>query len=209
MNRMVRALPLLSALGLLACGEPRVSLARGPRRYGPDSYDTVLKRWTRSGRTLDHLDTPLAVTATFFSWDFAWAYAVKKAKILRLGKREALRLRKEILARSQQTLEFYVAAATQDLVANDLARKDSLWRVTLWTDAGLRVPASDIEQVRRKEGFPTRLFPYTGPFHEGYWVRFPRTWRGKPVLPGNTKWFALSFAGPKGYVRLVWKVRSR
>src|SRR5580704_3809632 len=73
-----RAAARLAALALLAtaCSEPKVSLDTGPREYVPSDYPQVLKVWTREQNLveLEALEGKLAVTATFESWDFRWAY---------------------------------------------------------------------------------------------------------------------------------------
>ena len=208
MSRKIAILGAIAAsLTQSGCHRPALSLARGPRNYTAASYLPVLRKWTRSARIFDHFDTPLKVTATFVSWDFAWAYAVKRASLLHLSPREARALRRRILDEASEQIVFFVAAVSQDHAFAELATSPRPWRIQLQTSEGVRVEPKDVEKASRRDGLLDALFPYMGIFDEPYWIRFPRIVGGRPVLTGKTRWLALTFSGARGHIRLVWHVR--
>ena len=75
-----------ATLALPACRTPAVAMGEGPREYVAADYELVLKTWTRSDQltTVSAMDNVLTVTATYESWDFRWAYAIRYAEDYRL-----------------------------------------------------------------------------------------------------------------------------
>src|SRR4029079_15947316 len=85
-----RARACLAAIATLVlssgCAEEAVRLNEGTREYVASDYAGVLRQWTRSAQltTLDAMDNVLLVTATYESWDFPWAYAIRYSEDYRL-----------------------------------------------------------------------------------------------------------------------------
>src|SRR5512138_3103441 len=106
---------LLSAFGALGCSPPAVRLAEGPREYVAQDYERVLQRWTRSTELLSmsELDNVLSVTATYESWDFRWAYAVRYAEDYRLTIEQRKSLLQSSLSDCRREHEFFVALYAQ------------------------------------------------------------------------------------------------
>jgi hypothetical protein len=79
MDRAVALLVLAGAFACAGCQTEAVRLAEGPREYVATDYSTVLRQWTREAQlsSLDTMDNVLTVTATYESWDFRWAYAIR------------------------------------------------------------------------------------------------------------------------------------
>ena len=205
--KAARAISVLLGLAATACGHPGVDLAKRPRRYKSSDYEKVLARWTRSGRIFDHFDTNLKVWATYFSWDFTSAYAVRYARMFRLPNAEALALKRKLMADKSKVNEFYLAVTTQELRWNDLDQEDSIWKLRLITDRGATVAPTNIERIVPVKAVHRALFPYTKTFYYAYVVRFPMTASGHKVMVPSLRWFGLRFSGPKGTLTLQWKVR--
>ena len=197
---------LFAFCALFACKPPAVNLAQGPRKYKPKHYDAVLKRWTREGKVIKHFDTNLHAYATYWSWDFTWAYAVKRAKVFRLTPARAKALRAGLLGEKAKHNEFYLAATTQEERWNDFDDSDSIWKITLTNDKGKQVDPTEIEEIDPLTAVHKSFFPYTKLFFKGYIVRFPRRLSdGTEFIPAGTRKFTLQIAGPKGVVPLTWK----
>ena len=136
MSDVSRRALALCAVVAAACTPASVSLRQGPRAYTAESYEDVLREWTREGHhyQLQGLDDNIAVTATYESWDFRWAYVVRYAQDFRLSTQERQDLLQHSLESSQQEHEFYVALYTQNRRWGELTRPASAWRVLLVND---------------------------------------------------------------------------
>ncbi len=206
--KLSRMVALVTAFLAAACSHPGLDLGQGPRHYKSSDYEKVLGRWTRSGRVFDHFDTNLKVTATYFSWDFTTAYAIRWAKMFRMPKVEAIEFRHKLLADKTRSNEFYLAVTTQELRWNDLDHKDSIWHIRLVTDRGDALPPITVERILPITASQRAMFPYTKTFYYAYKVRFSAFLSGRKVLDPGIRWFGLRFAGPKGVVTLKWKTRQ-
>jgi hypothetical protein len=207
------ALPLGLALALGACASPPVSLRQGPRAYTAESYDTVLQRWTREGHqyALQGLDDRIAVTATYESWDFRWAYVVRYAQDFRLTTPERQELLQHTLEAAQQEHEFYVALYTQSRRWGELTRPTSAWRVLLVNDRREEVAPVAIEPINRPGAVERTYFPYTTVWRQAFRIRFPRYLRSASgaeveIIDERVRSFRLRFSGPLGTTDLVWDV---
>src|SRR5512143_3678399 len=112
----------VSALFAVACSTPSVKLNEGPREYAPTDYESVLKRWTRSDDliVMTELDNVLTVTATYESWDFRWAYAVRYSDDYRLTVDQRSSFLERSLAESRSSHTFFVTLYAQHYKWNDL-----------------------------------------------------------------------------------------
>jgi hypothetical protein len=204
-------------LGLLvapgACASPQVSLGQGPRVYTAESYDEVLQRWTREGHQyqLQGLDDRIAVTATYESWDFRWAYVVRYAQDFRLTTPERQELLQNSLEAAQQQHEFYVALYTQSRRWGELTRPTSAWRVLLVNDRREEVAPVAIEPIMRPGAVERTYFPYTTVWRQAFRIRFPKYLRSASgaeveVIDDRVRSFSLRFSGPLGSTDLVWNI---
>lgn len=207
------ALALVLAAALGACASPTVSLRQGPRAYTAESYDTVLRRWTREGHqyALQGLDDRIAVTATYESWDFRWAYVVRYAQDFRLTTPERQELLQHSLESAQQEHEFYVALYTQNRRWGELTRPTSAWRVLLLNDRREEVAPVAIEPINRPGAVELTYFPYTTVWRQAFRIRFPKYLRSASgaeveVIDERVRSFRLRFSGPLGTTDLVWDV---
>jgi hypothetical protein len=209
MRSLCALVPVLAlGLTLTACAESQVSLATGPREYVPSDYQHVLNLWTREKNLVvfTELEHTLAVTATFESWDFRWAYVVRYADDYRLTVEERRELLDRTLHETLDTHEFYVALYGTKWRWVDLSRPESAWIVRLIDDQGNETAPAKIEIVKPGP-LEERYFPYTTVWRRAFRIRFPRTTSdGRPTIADAAKWFGLRFAGAEGNEELVWRL---
>jgi hypothetical protein len=210
----ISCLPLVLAFAspCVACAEPTVSLATGPREYVPGDYAQVLKRWTREQSViqLSELEDKLTVTATFESWDFRWAYVVRYADDYRLTVEQRHEVLERTLRETADNHEFYVALYGTNWRWSDLSRPTSAWTVRLIDDQGNETVPSKIESIVKPGPLEQRYFPYTNPWRRAFRIRFPRfEGDGRPTIANTARWFGLRFAGAEGNGELRWKVDAQ
>ena len=107
---------------LSGCASETVAMREGPREYVATDYSTVLRQWTRSAQltSLDAMDNVLTVTATYESWDFRWAYAIRYSEDYRLTIDQRHALLERSLAETRDQHQFYVALYAERHKWNDL-----------------------------------------------------------------------------------------
>lgn len=214
-----RALVVGVAVAVLAAGcaarAPAVSLREGPRRYTARDYDRIFERWTRAGGvlTVPALEDRLRVDATFFSWDFRWAYAARYAEDARLSEAARSRYLEESLATARREHVFFVALVTERTRWGELNRPSSAFRVGLVDDKGREVSPLRIERFRRASAEDETYFPYVSPWRQLFRVHFPRHAVGTDgqeyeVLGPGTRYFLLRLGGALGTADLRWDVES-
>jgi hypothetical protein len=204
---------VLSLLALLAgtgCAQEAVRLSEGAREYVATDYDAVLRQWTRTAQltTLEAMDNVLTVTATYESWDFRWAYAVRYSEDYRLTVAQRQALLERSLAETRDRHEFYVALYAEKYKWNDLNAEQPAWIVRLIDDTGTETAPAEIQTIRRPGAIELTYFPYTSPWRSAFRIAFPRVRAdGRPTIPGGAHWFGLRFAGPQGNQEIVWLVQ--
>lgn len=197
---------------LSGCARPAVKLTEGPREYVAQDYGSVLQDWTRSIDvvSMNELDNVLSVTATYESWDFRWAFAVRYAEDYRLTIEQRKALLDRNLAESRREHEFYVALYAQKYKWGDLTNNNPAWIVRLIDDTGSEAAPGEITEIRRPGALERTYFPYTSPWRRAFRVTFPMTFTdGRPTISTKAKWFGLRFAGPQGNDQLVWEIDQR
>ncbi|MBI5517387.1 MAG: hypothetical protein HY909_26695 [Deltaproteobacteria bacterium] len=206
---------VLAALLPGACAAPTVSLREGARTYTAERYETVLERWTRVGHayTFQGLEDQIAVTATFESWDFRWAYVVRYASDFRLSPSARTQLLDTSLREARRENVFYVALYTQSRRWGELTRPTSAWRVLLVDDHENAIAPIAVDPLARPGALERTYFPYTTVWRQVYRVRFPRRvsvpGRGEVEFLGDqVRFFLLRFAGPLGHTDLRWSVEG-
>ena len=202
----------VSALLAAACSTPSVKLNEGPREYAPTDYESVLKRWTRSEDliVMTELDNVLTVTATYESWDFRWAYAVRYSDDYRLTVDQRETLLERSLAETHHTHTFFLALYAQHYKWNDLRAENPAWIVRLIDDQGSETAPDEIETIRKPGAIERTYFPYTSPWRSAFRVHFPRTRAdGRPTISPSARWFGLRFAGAQGNNALVWELDEK
>jgi hypothetical protein len=198
----------LTLLGV-GCTQETVHLSEGPREYVATDYDGVLRRWTRSAQltTLEAMDNVLTVTATYESWDFRWAYAVRYSEDYRLTIEQRRALLEHSLGEARDKHEFYIALQAEKYKWNDLNAGQPAWIVRLIDDTGTETAPSEIQTIRRPGAIELTYFPYTSPWRSAFRISFPSVRAdGRATIPRSAHWFGLRFAGPQGNQEIVWTV---
>jgi hypothetical protein len=200
---------VMALVAVCACSTPTVRLGEGPREYVAQDYDRVLQRWTRATELLSmsELDNVLSVTATYESWDFRWAYAVRYAEDYRLTVEQRRSLLEGSLEESKREHEFFVALYAQKHKWGDLTRDNPAWIVRLIDDTGNEVAPRDISEIRRPGAIEHTYFPYTSPWRRVFRISFAVAFGdGRATISPRARWFGLRFAGAQGNDQLVWQL---
>lgn len=215
MKLRARSSIALCALMAGSCATPTVGLQHGPRSYTAESYSGVYERWTRSAHayTFEGIEDHLAVTATYESWDFRWAYVVRYAHDFMLSTAERSALLQSQLDGASREHAFYVTLQSPTRRYGELTRPTSAWRVLLINDRREEVAPVAIELIRRPGALERTYFPHTNAWRQAYRIRFPRRVRvpgqgDVEILGGRTRSFVLRFSGPLGHADMVWQVEA-
>ena len=136
----------------------------------------MLRTWTRSKQltNVEVMDNVLTVTATYESWDFRWAYAVRYAEDYRLTISQRHALLERSLAETHERHQFYVALYAQESKWADLDAEEPTWIVRLVDSAGTETDPIKLDKVRRPTARELTYFPYTNSFRTVYRLSFPR-----------------------------------
>jgi hypothetical protein len=183
----------------------------GPREYVATDYDSVLRLWTRSSQftSLEQMDNVLTVTATYESWDFRWAYAVRYAEDYRLTVDQRHSLLERSLTETREQHEFYVALYAQKHKWADLTAEQPAWIVRLIDDEGTETAPSDIQIIKKPGAIELTYYPYTSPWRSAFRLTFPKVRAdGRPTISPEARWFGLRFAGPQGNQEIVWEIKG-
>ena len=207
------ALPILfiALAGAVGCSQPTVHLAEGTREYVASDYAGVLRQWTRSAQltSLDEMNNVLTVTATYESWDFRWAYAIRYAEDYRLTVDQRHALLERSLAETHDKHEFYVALYAEKHKWNDLTAKEPAWIVRLTDDEGTETAPSEIQTIKKPGAIELTYFPYSSPWRSAFRITFPKVRAdGRPTISPAARWFGLRFAGAQGNQELIWEVEE-
>ena len=187
-------------------------MGEGPREYVATDYDSVLRRWTRTQDmiSLSELDNFLTATATYESWDFRWAYAVRYAEDYRLTVDQTHVLLQNSLAETQKYHQFYVALYAQRRYWSDLTADNAAWIVRLIDDQGSETAPMEIKRISNPSAIELTYFPYTTPWRVVHQIRFPlMTLDGRPTVSPRAHWLGLRFAGAQGHQQLLWEIEGQ
>ncbi|MEL6189010.1 MAG: hypothetical protein AAFU79_30690 [Myxococcota bacterium] len=191
---------LTAGMGCASTPDP-LSLAPTETLEAQD-YPEVLSRWTRSAEIFDGLFSVMYLNASFHAPELRKAFLLRFPESYGRGSDEAERL---TLANpdAETHWEFFLSASTPHQAHNDLARPDSIWRVSLRADGGPEVEA----RVRRVDlNANLRVFyPYVTPFASGYGLEFPlTTLEGTPLIRPETRKVVLRVASALGSAEMEW-----
>jgi hypothetical protein len=193
------------------CVTQTVSLAEGPREYVATDYESVLRKWTRTGDlfAVAELESYLTATATFESWDFRWAYVVRYVQDYRLTTEQRKRLLDRTLEETRGHHQFFVALHGGDRRYNDLTRPDSAWIVRLIDDTGNETAPDEITSITKPNAVERTYFPYNTVYRQAFRIRFPYSKAsGTPTISPQASWVGLRFAGAQGNSELVWALKE-
>lgn len=200
-----RSLLVAATLLAVACTPPPVDLR--PVTTVQGDYDDVLDRWTRSTESYDGFKSSLFVEATLFGPEMSEAWLREQARLFHQDEPTVAASRASLTQDTALTYRFFVALFTNETRWNDLDRPDPAFRMWLGTDLGPRVAPASIERVRDRNETVRALFPYLGPFRQGYIVRFPRVaGGGVQSIPEGATHVTLELTGPHGSATLEWEL---
>lgn len=193
------------------CATQTVNLAEGPREYVATDYESVLRKWTRTGDlfAVSELESYLTVTATFESWDFRWAYVVRYVQDYRLTTEQRKKLLERTLDETREHHQFFVALYGGERRYNDLTRPDSAWIVRLIDDTGNETAPEEIIAIKKPNAVERTYFPYNNTYRQAFRIRFPHAKAsGSPTISPQATWVGLRFAGAQGNSELVWTLKE-
>lgn len=196
------ALPLLLAS---ACSTPRPAVLHGPSQpLAPEDYKDVLETWTRSAKIYSGLESKAFVSATFHAPELRRAFAIAFPEIYGHGGKITRRELVDLTGDVEQYNNVVVALYTPNIKWNDLAKVDSIWRLTLIGSDEVAVGPAEIVQVKVDANLRS-VYPYIGRFDKLYLVRFPLADpMGRVVLNNKSTRITLRVASALGVAEMVW-----
>jgi hypothetical protein len=193
------------------CGSPVVSIDDSQRDIEPADYPDVLERWSRDVHIIpvDGVENVLTATATHLSFEFRWAYVVRKAHDLRLSPGERQALHEQEFGMLGQGHEFFVSATSGVERADRLEPEEGPWELRLVDDKGRQVAPLSIEELRKPTVAEARYFDFDPVHRRACRIVFPLAADdGKPILSSSTRYYSLRFSSPLGQSEATWKTAS-
>lgn len=177
------------------------------------AYAHMLKASTRSAKIYQALDNKLFITATYHAPAFRRAFAVAFPDIYGHGGKITRRELVDLTGGIEQHHNFFVAVYTPDSRWNDIARDDSIWRLSLYGKSngqnGLgetEVGPDDIIPIKMDENLRV-VYPYTNRFDKVYLVRFPvLDAMHQPIVGPGTEELVVRIASAMGVASMRWRV---
>lgn len=202
---------LIGAAGGCAPRQPKpVDFSESARAFGPRDYAGVRQSWTRHGQIMQNEKRALELWAVLKSPEFRQAYVERYAEMYSIGDAERRAMLEQQLATSREWYEFHATVQTHDWRWNDLAKKNSPWRVLLVDAAGVEISPASIEIARLPPLVEAELFPDQTAFSTTYAIRFRRTSEGddgRRFAGADSGLLTLRVLGPVGRTDLVWTAR--
>lgn len=200
-RKRVSGVVLVGAVVLCACGSVTVDLSETERDFQPRDYRNVYERWTRGFRILpvDGIENVLSATVTHLSFEFRWAYVVKKAQDLRLSPSERQRLNDEQFSRLALGHEFFISCMSGIAGADNLDPDKGPWMIRLVDDRGRQVAPLEVTRARRPSAAEVRYFGFDSVQRRAWRLLFPLTADdGRPILHPEVRSYSLRFSSPHG-----------
>ena len=193
------------------CGGQVITLGPPPDGQMLD-YSKTVRAWSRTKRLHKSLETHAVLHATYYSHEFVTAYLQEYRLVYDPVEAEMQSLIDKWTSRKVRQDCFFVSAYMGERDWNDLALSNSIWRIYLENDKGVRELPASVSEVEAKEQMLRHFYPYYADFFEAYEVcfdRYPKQSGGEaglphPILEGTTRAFTLSFRSPVGELNLEW-----
>lgn len=190
------------------------SETHGPGTHARAAFAHALKTWTRSAKIYQQLDDKLFISATYHAPAFRRAFAVAFPDIYGHGGKITRRELVDLTGGIEQHHNFFVSIYTPDKRWNDIARDDSIWRLSLYSrdprGAGneTEVAPDDIVPIKMDENLRV-VYPYTTRFDKAYLVRFPvLDPLRQPIVHEGTQEVVMRIASAMGVASLRWQVHE-
>ncbi len=195
------------ALLLTNCVEPRPARLIGPESPPKsEEYADILDTWTRESSIYQVFDQKLFISATYHSPEFRRAFAVAFPDIYGHGgaitKRELVDLTGDV----ENFHNFFVTMFTPEIKWNDLAKTDSIWRITLIANDEVSVEPTEIIPIKVDENLKA-VYPHINHFDKCYLLRFPHTdMMQRMVITPESEHFKIRIASALGSSEMTWKL---
>jgi hypothetical protein len=202
---------LVLGAALVGCASSRlvVDFSEATKRYRGDDYPTVYEAWTRHGKVVQDVGTVMEIWATLESWDFRQAYIAKYAKIYDLAETEREGLAKAQLETARALYEIHLVAQSTNDRWNDIANRNSPWRITLLDGTGAELAPTTVKVEKLPDAYEGEFFPARTPFSRTYTLRFVRPdGAGASFVGPASGRLILRLASPVGKVEVAWEARA-
>ncbi|MBN1207402.1 MAG: hypothetical protein JXB05_21160 [Myxococcaceae bacterium] len=171
-------------------------------RRSESAYRKMLERYSDRAEIYDGFDTRLFAGTTFETMTFREARVRRLAEFQFLPKPRVEALLEKERSEEAQFHEFHLGVHVNDSRFEDLANKDSIWRVVMLTPS-MEVEPLSIERIGRANLDMRAMYPYMGVFWVAYRVRFPKALAdGTPVIPASATHVHLRLASTLGHAEL-------
>lgn len=161
-------------------------------------YYAALDRWSGTHKVYEQLETRLIVSSTYKSGAFRDAYADEYARRYLLSDAERDDLKRREHDDAQSYHEFFFAAYTPESRWNDFSKRESIWKVRLFDDAGNWIEPLVVTRIKNDDPKLHAFFPYFTMWTKGYIVKFP-----KSGLSPDTKSLRIQFASALGAAEIA------
>jgi hypothetical protein len=203
---------LLALLPIACAAPPKVRLDRRPTGVQPDDYGLRFKEWSRDIRVIpfNGLENILTARATFLSFRFREAFVERYAADLDASPADKEKLRAEQAAGLDAGHEFFVTLMSAVKNCDNLDPVEGPWTLRLRNDQGKEAAPSAVEEIEKPKPEYVKYYDFNPAYRKAYKVTFPTTAAdGAPLLPGDTRYFELTFANALGRGAARWEIAGR
>jgi hypothetical protein len=203
-------LALGAAFAGCASSRPQaVDFSEASKNYRNEDYAAVFETWTRHAKLVADIGTVMEVWATFKSWDFRQAYVAKYVRAYDLADSERESLAKSQMDVARAVYEIHLVAQSTNDRWNDLANKNSPWRLTLLDGTGAELAPTAVKLEKFPDAYESEFFPSRTPFSRTYTVRFVRPeGAGEAFVGSPSGRLILRLAAPVGKVEVSWEAKD-
>lgn len=159
----------------------------------------TLDRWTRKGSIHKGLGTELIITATYKAEEFRRAFAKEYGHLYMQTPQENQKVIADQVRAGKDYDDFIVAIYTPEREWDNFEQRDSLWKVYLIRDGGLRLEPLEIRKVKKDRTLSESFYPFVSPWSTVYSFRFKK--KHQPQAPQSLE---LILTSPSGFVTLKW-----
>ena len=161
-------------------------------------YNAALNRWSGTEKVYEKLETRLIVSSTYKSGAFRDAYADEYSRRYLLSDAERDELKRREHADAESYHEFFFAAYTPESRWNDFSKRESIWKVRLFDDAGNSVEPLVVTKVKNDDPKLRAFYPYFTLWTKAYVVKFP-----KSGLSADSKSLRIQFSSALGAAEIA------
>lgn len=188
-------------IGTLAC-QPHLMWWR----QEPDSYQSMLRKWTRSGQAYQGMKTLAVINAAFLHPETRQAYVRQYAKDHRLCEEEKADLLSQQEAEASRQLEFIVTILSDEDDWSRLEGDSPIWSIYFSGEKCDRVKPQSIEYLKDVPIYIRRHFPFDTDLTKVYRVIFPAKNQNQPLLDEQTRQFKLEFLSAVTQFEMEWEL---